>query len=139
MSNTEYRIKQRRRYLQKKVLGYTGVSIMTIVTVPYLLATLCLLLLPFFFPLQNGLEALCLAFLWLYFSVVCWGCAYLTHLAYQTTKQLPYVPPVTAETLPGEEVLLRGADEPALEQSKLLLRATDGSAHSPDQDLLRAQ
>jgi|SRR5579871_3536068 len=138
MRKTVDRIKQRRQYLQKKALGYTGTSIMAVVTVPYVLATLCLLILPFFFPLDNWMEFLCLAVLLLYFGGVCWGCAWLTRMAYQTTKQLPYVPPVTADILPGEEVLLRGAEAPAQEQSKRLLRSADGRSGQEKQELLRA-
>lgn len=139
MSRTEYRVKQRRHYVQKKVMGYTGVSIMALVTIPYVLATLCLLLLPFFYPFQSGLEILCLAVLLLYFGGVCLGCAYLTRMAYQTTKQIPYVPPVTTDTLPGEEVLLRGSQEPTQKQSQLLLKIPDNRSRPADQDLLRAR
>ena len=51
--------------------------------------------------------------------------------------QIPYVPPVTADALPAEEVLVRGSVEPAQEQSRVLLRGTDGSADTGERDLLR--
>jgi len=57
--------------------------------------------------------------------------------AYREASQLPYVPPVTADTLPVEEVLVRGSEEPAQEQSQVLLRGTDGSAGAGEQELLR--
>jgi hypothetical protein len=58
--------------------------------------------------------------------------------ARQEAKQLPYVPPVTANTLPAEEVLVRGSEEPTQEQGKVLLRGADGSAGTGEQELLRS-
>ena len=52
-------------------------------------------------------------------------------------SQIPYVPPVTASTLPAEEVLVRGAEEPKQEQSKVLLRGIDNSTGTGKQELLR--
>jgi hypothetical protein len=42
------------------------------------------------------------------------------------------------EFLAAEEVLVRGSEEPAQEQYKVLLRGTDGSAGTGEQELLRS-
>ncbi len=51
-------------------------------------------------------------------------------------KQVPYVPPVIANTLPAEEILVRAADEPPVAQSAVLLRAAKG-VETPKDELLR--
>jgi hypothetical protein len=50
---------------------------------------------------------------------------------------LPYVPPVTSDILPAEEVLVRSSQEPTQEQSTVLLRAAGENGDKPEQ-LLRA-
>src|SRR5260221_1373656 len=55
-----------------------------------------------------------------------------------TTTLLPYIPPVTPNTLPAEEVLIRGSQEPNREQNIVLLRAAEESSESPANELLRA-
>ena len=50
---------------------------------------------------------------------------------------LPYIPPITSDTLPVDEVLVRGSEEPA-EQSCVLLRAAGERADIPAEQLLRA-
>jgi hypothetical protein len=56
----------------------------------------------------------------------------------QENVDIPYVPPVTVDTLPTEEVLVRGAQEPTEEQSSVLLRPVEESADTPAEQLLRA-
>lgn len=67
-----------------------------------------------------------------------WIMVRAAHRAHREAKQLPYVPPVTADILPAEEVLVRGSAQPAQEQSKVLLRGTDSSAGTGEQELLRS-
>jgi hypothetical protein len=52
-------------------------------------------------------------------------------------KQVPYVPPVTASTLPAEEILVRAADVPPVAQSTILLRAAQAGQETPKEELLR--
>ena len=49
---------------------------------------------------------------------------------------ISYVPPVTPDTLPAEEVLMRGAERP--QEDTVLLRPSTDSVHVPDDELLRA-
>jgi hypothetical protein len=49
---------------------------------------------------------------------------------------VPYVPPVTAATLPADEILVRGAEAPPVAQSNVLLRAAHG-LETPNEELLR--
>ena len=51
--------------------------------------------------------------------------------------QLPYVPPVTASTLPADAVLVRGAAEPTA-PNETLLRATMQGDQSKPEELLRS-
>jgi hypothetical protein len=51
-------------------------------------------------------------------------------------KSNPYVPPVTASTLPAEEILVRATEEPPVAQSEVLLRAAQGQ-ETPKEELLR--
>jgi hypothetical protein len=47
-----------------------------------------------------------------------------------------YVPPVMPETLPTDEILVRGSEEPPVAHSEVLLRAATG-AETPKEELLR--
>jgi hypothetical protein len=51
-------------------------------------------------------------------------------------SQTPYVPPVTPDTLPANEVLVRGAQPPPVVPSEVLLRAAQGE-ETPKEELLR--
>lgn len=52
--------------------------------------------------------------------------------------KVPYVPPVTADTLPNEEILLRGSDASAQEQNQVLLRGTLNGEAADGLELLRS-
>ena len=52
-------------------------------------------------------------------------------------KSIAYVPPFTPDTLPADEVLVRGSQEPIQEQSSVLLRGAGEKNDKPEQ-LLRA-
>jgi hypothetical protein len=58
--------------------------------------------------------------------------------AYREEAAIPYVPPLRPESLPAEEVLVRGAQEPVQEQSASLLRAAEERAEASAEELLRA-
>jgi hypothetical protein len=51
-------------------------------------------------------------------------------------KNLPFVSPVIPDTLPADEILVRGSEEPLVEQSEVLLRAAKG-VETPQEELLR--
>jgi hypothetical protein len=64
-----------------------------------------------------------------------WG---LSGEAEAESNAMSYVPPVTPETLPAEEVLVRGSQEPTEVLSRMLLKAAGENAHVPKEQLLRA-
>ena len=75
------------------------------------------------------------------FMASCMGVVYfaiLLNYYHKNIKHIPYVPPVTSDTLPAEEVLVRGSEEPTQEQSKVLLRGTECSMGTGEQELLRS-
>jgi hypothetical protein len=51
--------------------------------------------------------------------------------------RIPYIPPVTPDTFPADEILVRGAEEPSDAQSEALLRAAAGQ-ETPKEELVRA-
>jgi hypothetical protein len=53
------------------------------------------------------------------------------------SMEITYVPPVTADTLSAEDVLVRGAQQPPVVQSEVLLRATHTEPKTPAAELLR--
>ena len=55
----------------------------------------------------------------------------------QDAEQLPYIPPVTPANLTNEEILLRGSDASAQDQSYVLLRGTQNREEAGGQELLR--
>ena len=54
----------------------------------------------------------------------------------ETIANLPYVAPIAPDTLPAEEILVRGSSEPPVAQSEVLLRAAQGQ-ETPKEELLR--
>jgi hypothetical protein len=56
--------------------------------------------------------------------------------ARRTRSKLRYIPPVTADALAAEEVLVRSSEEPAAPQDRVLLRAAQGQ-ETPTEELLR--
>lgn len=148
MGNTQERKKQRRRYLWKKGKAYTKFSIATLLAIPCTLIG-CLLLAAFAMTLydyfilnnSNGAKSPINFVSWigtiLLFGAMIWVMVRAARRAHQAAKQLPYVPPVTADTLPAEEVLVRGSVEPTQEQGKVLLRGTGSSTDTEVQELLR--
>jgi hypothetical protein len=136
------RQKQRREYLRKKASLYqsTGLKMLTTVfcIAPLLWATKYLWIRPDFDSalwwlsvfIDGGIVA----------AMTIWNINSVRKAIYQdrcAAALLAYVPPVTPNTLPAEEVLVRGAQEPTQEQSAMLLRAAEESADTPS-ELLRA-
>jgi hypothetical protein len=71
------------------------------------------------------------------------GCSFLALMGYNVIKEgtrlqgMPYVPPVTPDAFPADEILVRGSEEPSVAQSEVLLRATN-EKETPKEELLRA-
>ena len=68
---------------------------------------------------------------------ISWEFYHFYEKANREEASLLYVPPVRLDTLPVEEVLVRMAQEPTLEQSGVLLRAAEERADVPADQLLR--
>jgi hypothetical protein len=81
-----------------------------------------------------GISAVSAGVLTLLSGVLIRWCWQARHEFLRATE-LPFVPPVTPNTLPAEEVLVRGSEEPTV-QSGLLLRAAQG-VETPKEELLR--
>jgi hypothetical protein len=77
------------------------------------------------------------------FGTLAFGCVYVMRVIIRETDRavkdydIPYVPPVTPSTLPAEEVLVRGAEEPNAPQ-ETLLRATVKGEDTKTEELLRS-
>ena len=72
----------------------------------------------------------------LVFGLLAWS-GWMTAKEGKQALKVPYVPPVTADTLPAEEILVRGSQEPTQEQSRVLLRGTYSRTGTGEQELLR--
>jgi|SRR5579871_2441662 len=147
MSSTLERIRKRRLYLKKKRTAYIEAGIAALLALLFgwimynLLREFGKALLDNYGsgvndPINSLIAIVCFGTS-LFFGRIFWLLVRSTRKAYRTVKQLLYVPPVTANTLPAEEVLVRGSEEPTEEQGKVLLRGTDGSAGAGEQELLR--
>jgi hypothetical protein len=55
---------------------------------------------------------------------------------FRRASEIPFVPPVTADTLPADEILVRGSDEPVA-QSDVFLRAAQQGQETAKDELLR--
>ena len=134
------RQKQRREYLGRKAGACLGEGMAVAFLLFFLLLTAgcgiftCLSL---FIP---GLQPAILpfGFLTFFLGVGSRAIYMVTQQADQHVKSISYIPPVTLNTLPAEEVLVRGSQEPTQEQSGVLLRAAGESADTPSEQLLRA-
>jgi hypothetical protein len=134
------REKQRREYLKKKAGSY-GTKVMVfglflfllLPTITCGLFTIISLFVPALQPSAIGF-----AMSALFFGFWCRFTYWFVKRADTEIAAIPFIPPVTASTLPAEEVLVRGAQEPSQEQSTVLLRASGESTEVPVEELLRA-
>jgi hypothetical protein len=142
------RKKLRRDYLKQRVRAYAGAILCTWLFVPALLVTLGLAMAAVSILIASGSDnpigyglgviifgilACCSAAAGL-FAWSLWqeGIRFIKVEA----ALVPYAPPVNPDTMPAEEVLVRGSDEPPVAQSEILMRAADG-AETPPEELLR--
>jgi hypothetical protein len=138
------RQKQRWEYLRKKAGKHSYVFIMGVFWLCAALATLLCGLLTCLGLIQGFLGTGLTYPLFLPFLMTVVG-GYVSWLIYRYTNRvekealsIPFVPPFTPDTLPAEEVLVRGSEEPTQEQNTVLLRAAEESADIPAVQLLRA-
>lgn len=143
MSATQEKIRKRKEYLRKRTAAYVWASLNAFLVLPCILIAFALFLynmcyICFLFHTEDMGR---IAFVFL-LAILAEGMALLlahsAHQARQEAGRLRYVPPVTAATLPLEEVLLRRSEEPAQEQRQTLLRSLDSDAETTGQELLRS-
>jgi hypothetical protein len=118
----------RREYLWKKGRGY-GLSILSgILLIPFLVLTALYAVLTI---TEHPFGCIFMAFFaW------CTRCCWLGIKDSMKEADLPYVPPVTVNTLPAEEVLVRASVEPPMTQNEVLLRAAQRQ-ETAKEELLR--
>ena len=141
MSNTQERFNQRKQYLKQKRIAYAKGGIADLLIVPCAVLSVCLFLAALFCLYIGGIPLLVSPIVFVAALLIASLCILFADLArrrYEEAQQLPYVPPVTADTLPAEEVLVRASEKPKEEQSQILLRGTDSSAGTGEQELLRS-
>ena len=155
MSRIEDRKQQRREYTNKKGVAYMKASLAVLLALCFGSVAYCLLAEGFaIWHKMQHMDAYQLAMdpyqldadatfrVVLICSIFCGGgfllLARSARMIHRASKQLPYVPPVTAATLPNEEVLLRGSDASAQEQSSVLLRGTQSGEETDGEELLRS-
>ncbi len=107
MSRIPDRKKQRQEYLKRKGEAYADAAISSAFLL-FILAILVGLACAAYF------EASPVVFYIVLLGAVVFGLAYgqLIIKRGKAAKQLPYIPPVTPDTLPAEEVLVRGSEQP---------------------------
>src|SRR6185369_6988961 len=79
------------------------------------------------------------------FALLCLGCGlahpclerYVESAEYQS-RNIPYIPPVTPDTLPDEEVLVRGVQKPTSEPDPTLLLPVEERSSAHSEELLRS-
>ena len=149
MSTIPDRVKLRRNYLRKKGTAYTLQGIGFLIAVPALTSTFffgfCILWAATHSLFGWGMDAhpeddtdmlkVC-GVVTLVSGLIAVGGVGLQRRGV-ITRRMPYVPPVTASTLPAEETLVRASEEPTVAQSEILLRAAHAEQETPQQELLR--
>jgi hypothetical protein len=135
MNRVLYRKKQRIEYLLAKGTALVSVSALKFAAGAVVLAMSCFLV------AYNNLPPIAVIVLAPFFFDVPYflmrdGERVVTDLE-QKARSIPYVPPVSLDSLPAEEVLVRGAEPPAA-MSETLLRATVKDEATKAEELLRS-
>ncbi|HZT43960.1 MAG TPA: hypothetical protein VFA07_17470 [Chthonomonadaceae bacterium] len=146
MGSTQERIKKRREYIKRAGMAYTQYSFAMLLVSVFAFLALCLIGLFIAYLSGNSrsmkpagpFALIAVAAVFVMVGVTTCVLVALSDKVRQRAEQIPYVPPVTGDTFPAEEVLVRGSEEPAQEQSKVLLRGTDGSTGAGELELLRS-
>jgi hypothetical protein len=144
MKQAPDRKKLRREYLKKKANAYGDAAIYAIMFTPtFMLAVGCALSLVMWLiwppeVWENRTTDLALSIIG---ALLCgpasWYCRKRMKESEQLAAKVPYVPPVTPDTLPADEILVRGSEEPPVVQSEVLLRAAKAGQETPQEELLR--
>jgi|SRR5579884_72634 len=143
MGYVQDRIRKRREYLTRKSLGYAWAGLNALLVVPclciafvlfvYNLCTICFLF------RTNDIARIVFVFcLALSFQGMALILARSAGEAHREARHMRRVPPVTFETLPAEEVLLRSSEESLQAQSRLLLRSLEGPEEILKRELLKS-
>jgi hypothetical protein len=145
MSKVTERKRRRWEYLKKKGATYSNVALYSALFVPALtIAGLCgiaAVMILFIGPndILSSLFAIGLLLGCGLSGALSWYCRNRILASQRQARQLSYVPPVTPKTLPAEEILVRGSEEPPVQQSEVLLRAAKpGQQEMSAEELLRA-
>jgi hypothetical protein len=145
MNKAPDRKKLRREYLKRKASAYTRMAVGGTLFVPFVFAA-CLFAAFTLVIIAFGIEERRPEYLFatLVVGAITAFLTWLAHASRQTLRrgrmqsQIPYVPPVTPNTLPADEILVRAAEEPLAAQSEVLLRAAKGQGHeTAKEELLR--
>jgi hypothetical protein len=137
MNQVPDRKRLRREYLRKKRDHYQDLVAATFATAAGIVLTLGFVVFTFALAASHmwGFAFLCSLIACGAAGATIWGACYIAAKTSVLTR-IPYVPPITADTLPADEVLVRGSEEPPIEQSEVLLRAAKG-VETPKEELLR--
>ena len=137
MRQVPNRTKLRRTYLRRKAETYMTLLTSSGLVVVFVLILAAIIALARWFVLQQqpGMAIVMVGFGFfpLFLCLVCLNDVKNTK---QKSRRLPYVPPVTPETLPADEILVRGAQPPPVVQNEVLLRAAT-AASTPKEELVR--
>lgn len=146
------REKQRREYMRKKIIAAVKSSVCEAFCLLLIIHTVWWLFAPFMlghsyytnwrfitYGLTHGLivDALCLTLWPLILLGLTLLCACIGKRQSKIASAIPFVPAITPNNLPAEEVLVRSSQKPKQEQSAILLRAAENK-ESPAEELLRA-
>lgn len=144
------RRKLRQEYLKKKAKAYSKSAFFGLVLLPFASCSVLfgviavVVLIGLMYALFSGRlvsSVVPLLFVGLAIGFVLWIVTWMFWVflrdELEEARIIPYVPPVTVETLPAEEVLVRGAEEPAAIR-ETLLRATTGTEETKAEELLRS-
>ncbi len=123
----------RREYLRKKGHAYALFTLNGALLLPFLVLACASFILSF---VWVGLPGIYLSALFAWCTYSCWRGI---QDGMNEAKSLPYIPPVTPDTLPPDEILVRGSEEPPVAQSEVLLRAAKATQEAAKEELLRIQ
>jgi hypothetical protein len=116
-----------------------GTVFVPTVSVAFLLATLTIVIFTYAFTDHRPLEPLVALLLGVVTACFAW-LAKRSHQALHRGRiqaQILYVPPLTPDILPADEILVRGSEELPVAQSEVLLRAAQQGQETPKEELLR--
>lgn len=133
------RKKLRREYLKRKAKAYANLAGTILILAATLYTIFDALLKPGHLShfLSRGMGfAVCMAMVLILSASLARGVRSALSIA-KGIQHIPYIPPLDADTLPAQELLVRGAEEPAATR-EALLRATTEAPETKSEQLLRS-